>query len=42
VALEPLHIDTVAGDMVAVGFEFTVTVRFAVAVQPFAFVTVTA
>ena len=41
VALAPLHIETVAGKMLAVGFEFTVTVRDIVAVQLFALVTVT-
>ena len=41
VALDPLHIETVAGEMFAVGFALTVTVLLAVAVHPFAFVTVT-
>ena len=41
VAFVPLHIETVAGKIVAVGLGFTVTIREAVAVQLFAFVTVT-
>ena len=41
VAFAPLQIATVAGKIIAVGLGFTVTIREAVAVQLFAFVTVT-
>ena len=41
VALAPAQIETVAGEMEAVGGAFTVTVREAVAVHPLALVTVT-
>lgn len=41
VTLSPEHKETVAGDILAVGTEFTVTVRLAVAEQFAALVTVT-
>ena len=41
VALAPAQIETVAGDIEAVGTGFTVTVRESVSVHPLALVTVT-